>query len=108
VDRQHDAHLGTGDLGQARDLALGVHAHLEDAGLVRRLEVEERHRQAGLAVEVALVAQHGHHRRPPAGAPGGVDGVSMKSSSDVIVKAAVSQRAQRVDSHSSRLAVAGP
>ena len=57
VHGEDHSHLWAGDLGEAGDLPLGVHAHLEHRHLVPRLEVEERHRQAGLAVEVALVAQ---------------------------------------------------
>ena len=58
MHRQHHAHLGARDLGQAGDLALGVHAHLEHRHLVRRLEAQQGHGQAGLGVQVALVAQH--------------------------------------------------
>jgi hypothetical protein len=55
---QHHADLGPRDLGQPRDLSLRVHAHLEHRHFVRRLQAQQRHRQAGLRVQVALVAQH--------------------------------------------------
>ena len=64
---QHDADLGAGDLGQPGDLALGVHAHLQHGHLVRGLEPQQRHRQAGLGVEVALVAQHAERPRQDVG-----------------------------------------
>ena len=55
---QHHANLRPRDLGQARDLADGVHAHLQHRDLVLSLEPQQGHGQAALAVEVALVAQH--------------------------------------------------
>ena len=64
---QHDADLGPGDLRQSGDLALGVHAHLEDRDLVLRREVQQRHRQTGLAVQVALVAQDAQGARQDIG-----------------------------------------
>ncbi len=57
VNGQHDTDLGVGDLGQPRDLADGVHAHLEDRRLVLGAEPEQGHRQTGLRVEVARVAK---------------------------------------------------
>ena len=57
LDGQDDADLGARDLRQARDLALGVHAHLEHRHRCASAQAEEGHRQAGLAVQVPLVAQ---------------------------------------------------
>ncbi len=49
---EHHADLRPGDLGQSRDLAHGVHAHLEHRQLVGRLQSQEGHGQTRLRVEI--------------------------------------------------------
>ena len=57
LDVEDDPDLRARDLGQPRDLALGVHAHLEHRHAVRIGQAQEGQRQAGLRIEVALVPQ---------------------------------------------------
>jgi hypothetical protein len=54
LHRRHHADLRASQARQVRDLAPGVHAHLEDHGAVIRAEPEERERQPDLVVLVAL------------------------------------------------------
>ncbi len=67
VHGEHDADLGPRDLREPRDLADRVHAHLEDGGLVRGLQPKQGHRQPGLGVEVALVAERDQRARQDVG-----------------------------------------
>ncbi len=63
--RRHDPDVGPTDGAEAGDLAEAAHAHLEHEDLGVGRGGEDRHRQALLVVEAALVGGH-----PPAGADG--------------------------------------
>ena len=62
LDRGHDADPGPADPGEVGDLALDVHAHLEDGRLVLRTEPQDGQWEPDLVVLVALVLE-----RPEAG-----------------------------------------